>query len=60
MLARFDPDKWMEVAPEGNLAPLFIVLGAVGREFTARLVAYEQAFGSVGMAIVEFVGATTR
>lgn len=54
-LVHFDRDKWMEVAPEGDLGPLFIMLGALGQTFAPRLVAYEQAFGSVGMAIIEFV-----
>ena len=53
-LADFDRDKWAEVAPEGDLGPLFIMLGALGPTFTPRLVAYEQAFGSVGMTILEF------
>jgi 4,5-DOPA dioxygenase extradiol len=54
-VASFDPDKWQTVAPEGDLAPLFEMLGALGSRFTPRLVHTGQAFGAAGMSTVEFV-----
>ncbi len=53
-LAAFDRKKWALLAPEGDLGPLFVVLGAVGRPSSARLVSREQVFGSAGLAIVEY------
>lgn len=54
-VAHFDPDKWETVAPEGNLAPLFEMLGALGPAFTPRLVHTGQAFGAAGMSTLEFL-----
>jgi 4,5-DOPA dioxygenase extradiol len=54
-LAHFDRDKWATVAPEGDLAPLFTLLGALGPNFTPRLVHTDQAFGAAGLSILEFV-----
>lgn len=56
-IVSFDPDKWATVAPEGNLAPLFEMLGALGSGFTPRLVHTGQAFGAAGMSTLEFVEA---
>lgn len=53
-LASFDPVKWATVAPEGDLAPLFTMVGALGPAFKPRLVSSEQAFGSVGLTVLEF------
>jgi 4,5-DOPA dioxygenase extradiol len=53
-LASFDPLKWATVAPEGDLAPLFTMVGALGPRFKPRLVSNEQVFGSVGLAVLEF------
>lgn len=50
----FDQDKWATVAPEGDLAPLFEMLGALGAGFTPRLVHTGQAFGAAGMSTIEF------
>ncbi len=53
-VARFDPAKWARLAPEGDLAPLFELVGALGPAFVPRLVATGQAFGAAGMTILEF------
>ncbi len=53
-LAHFDPDKWATVAPEGDLAPFFEMVGALGSAFTPRLVHTGQAFGAAGMSTLEF------
>ncbi len=53
-VAHFDPDKWQTVAPEGDLAPLFEMLGALGPGFSPRLVHTGQAFGAAGMSTLEF------
>ncbi len=53
-LANFDPEKWATVAPEGNLAPFFEMIGALGSTFTPRLVHTGQAFGAAGMSTLEF------
>ncbi len=53
-VASFDPEKWQTVAPEGNLAPLFEMLGALGTDFSPRLVHTGQAFGAAGMSTLEF------
>lgn len=56
-VAHFDPDKWQTVAPEGNLAPLFEMVGALGPGFTPRLVHTGQVFGAAGMSTLEFLPA---
>lgn len=54
-VADFDSDKWSTVAPEGNLGPLFELVGALGPGFAPRLVHTGQAFGAAGMSTIEFV-----
>ena len=54
-LANFDSEKWATVAPEGNLAPLFVMAGALGSGFRPHPVASEKAFGSVTLTTVEFL-----
>lgn len=54
-VAHFDPKSWEIVAPEGDLAPLFIMLGALGHRFTPRLVSTGQVFGAAGLSILEFL-----
>ncbi len=54
-VAGFDPEKWQTVAPEGDLGPLFEMLGAMGPSFAPRLVHTGQAFGAAGMSTLEFV-----
>lgn len=54
-LANFDREKWATVAPEGNLAPLFMMAGALGSAWKPRLVLTEQAFGSVSLTTIEFL-----
>jgi 4,5-DOPA dioxygenase extradiol len=53
-VADFDGKKWAEVQPEGDLAPYFVLVGALGPGFRPRLVHNERAFGSIGMSIVSF------
>jgi len=53
-LAGFDPEKWAAVAPEGDLAPLFTMVGALGPSFGPKLVSNEHVFGSVGLTVLEF------
>jgi 4,5-DOPA dioxygenase extradiol len=54
-VAHFDRERWEVVAPEGDLAPLFTMLGAMGRRFTPHLVHTGQAFGAAGLSILEFL-----
>jgi 4,5-DOPA dioxygenase extradiol len=54
-LSRFDRERWNTVRPEGNLGPLFTLLGAVGPEVRPRLVHRSSAMGGFGMTILEFV-----
>lgn len=54
-LAKFDPERWATVGPEGDLAPLFMMAGAMGQGFKPRLVSYEQVFGSVGLTVLEWL-----
>ncbi len=54
-LAKFDPEKWSTVAPEGNLRPLFIMAGALGSAFKPRRMLSERAFGSVTLTTIEFL-----
>ena len=54
-VAHFDREKWETVAPEGDLAPLFTMLGALGRNFTPHLVHTGQAFGAAGLSTLEFL-----
>lgn len=54
-IVRFDRKKWETVAPEGDLAPLFTMLGALGPIFTPRFVHTGQAFGAAGLSILEFL-----
>ena len=56
-VAQFDREKWETVAPEGDLAPLFVMLGALGRKFNPRLVHTGQAFGAAGLSTLEFIPA---
>ncbi|MGH9389603.1 MAG: dioxygenase family protein, partial [Vicinamibacteria bacterium] len=53
-LASFDPVKWATVAPEGDLAPLFTMVGALGPKFKPRLASSEQVFGAVSLTVLEF------
>ncbi len=56
-VAHFDREKWETVAPEGDLAPLFAMLGALGTKFTPHLVHTGQAFGAAGLTTLEFLPA---
>lgn len=54
-LVHFDREEWETVAPEGDLAPLFLMLGALGPSFAPHLVHTGQAFGAAGMSTLEFL-----
>lgn len=54
-VVQFDREKWATVAPEGDLAPLFMMLGALGRAFTPRMVHTGQAFGAAGLSTLEYL-----
>jgi 4,5-DOPA dioxygenase extradiol len=53
-LVEFDRAKWRLVQPEGELAPLFTLLGAVDPSVHPRLVHRSSAMGGFGMSILEF------
>lgn len=57
-VASFDRAKWREAQPEGGLGPYFVLAGALGDRFRARLVSNERCFGSAGMSVVEFTPRT--
>lgn len=54
-LTTYDRTKWRALAPEGELGPLFFVLGAAGPTPEGRLVATDQAFGAAGLSVLEFL-----
>ena len=56
-LERLDRRKWATLAPEGDLGPLFTVLGAVGGRFPGRLVSTDQVFGAAGLSVLEYAPA---
>lgn len=53
-VARFDRKKWRAVEPEGDLAPYFVLAGALGGRFRAHVLGIERCFGSAGLAVIEF------
>ena len=53
-LLRFDQTKWRTIEPEGDLGPLFMLVGAIGNTLRPRLVATGQVHGAVGMTVIEF------
>jgi 4,5-DOPA dioxygenase extradiol len=53
----FDPVSWRQLEPEGELAPLFTVLGAMGPGAQARRVSRGQVWGAAGLSILEFLPA---
>ncbi len=53
-LTRFDRRKWNLLEPEGNLAPLFVLLGALGMGFRGHVVGTSQLHGAFGMSVIEF------
>ncbi|MCI4319167.1 MAG: dioxygenase [Thermoplasmata archaeon] len=54
-LVSFDRSKWNTIKPEGNLGPLFTLLGAVGPEVRPRVIQGASVMGGFGMSILEFV-----
>jgi 4,5-DOPA dioxygenase extradiol len=54
-LLSFDRTKWEMIQPEGNLAPLFTLLGAVGPRVRPRVIAGSSVMGGFGMSILEFI-----
>jgi 4,5-DOPA dioxygenase extradiol len=57
-LLRFDRAKWNKIEPEGGLGPLFMLLGALGPTFRARLVSTYQVLGAFGLSTLEFTPET--
>lgn len=53
-LASFDRAKWDAVKPEGDLGPLFTLLGSVGSELAPKVVDRSYAFGGVSLTTVTF------
>lgn len=58
-LLSFDPRKWNMVKPEGNLAPLFTLLGAIP-EIRPRVAYRGSVMGGFGMSILEFLPGGTE
>lgn len=58
-LERLDRRTWATLAPEGDLGPLFTVLGVVGGRFPGRLVSTDQVFGAAGLSVLEYAPART-
>jgi 4,5-DOPA dioxygenase extradiol len=56
-LLSFDRRKWSLIQPEGNLAPLFTLLGAVGPDVRPRAIVSSSVMGGFGMSILEFIPA---
>lgn len=54
-LLNFDRAKWNTIKPEGNLGPLFTLLGAVGPDVRPRIVSRGSVMGGFGMSILEFL-----
>jgi len=54
-LLGFDRAKWNTVKPEGNLGPLFTLLGAIAPDVRPRVVHRSAVMGGFGMSILEFV-----
>jgi 4,5-DOPA dioxygenase extradiol len=54
-LVSFDRRKWNTIQPEGNLAPLFTLLGAVSPEVRPRVITSSSVMGGFGMSILEFI-----
>jgi 4,5-DOPA dioxygenase extradiol len=54
-LVSFDRRKWNMIQPEGNLAPLFTLLGAVSPEVRPRVIPGSSVMGGFGMSILEFI-----
>lgn len=53
-LATFDRRKWALAEPEGNLGPLFTLLGAVGPAAETRRVGSGVTFGAFSLTTLEF------
>jgi 4,5-DOPA dioxygenase extradiol len=54
-LVSFDRRKWNMIQPEGNLAPLFTLLGALGPGVRPRVISSPSVMGGFGMSILEFI-----
>ena len=59
-LVDFDRRAWSLAQPEGDLAPLFVLLGAVGKQATARRVHSETVYGSFSLSTLEFLPSSGR
>ncbi|HYK93035.1 MAG TPA: class III extradiol ring-cleavage dioxygenase [Thermoplasmata archaeon] len=53
-LLAFDRRKWAQLEPEGQLAPLFMLLGSLDPTLRGRIVATEQLHGAFGMTVLEY------
>ncbi len=56
-LLRFDRRKWAIAQPEGDLAPGFVLLGAVGDRFRGRIVSSEFLWGGFSLTTIDFAPA---
>lgn len=54
-LVGYDRRAWQLARPEGDLAPLFLLLGALGNGFSGRERSREYAFGGFSLGALEFV-----
>lgn len=59
-LVGFDPRAWSLAQPEGDLAPLFVLLGALGNDATGRTVHSETVYGSFSLTTLEFLPSPRR
>ncbi len=53
-LLTYPRDRFRTVAPEGELLPLFTLLGAIGPEARGKVVSTEQVWQAAGMTVMEF------
>jgi 4,5-DOPA dioxygenase extradiol len=54
-LLTFDRKKWNTIKPEGNLGPLFTLLGAVAPDVRPHIVHRGSVMGGFGTSILEFL-----
>lgn len=55
-LLAFPRDRWRIAAPEGDLLPLFTLLGALGERPKGKVVSEGQVWEAAGMTVMEFAG----
>jgi 4,5-DOPA dioxygenase extradiol len=59
-LLSYPRDRWRTVAPEGELLPLFTLLGAVGEGAVGRIVSEGQVWQAAGMSVLQFAPGPAR